>query len=49
MRFISTAVSVRLKVYFSTLKEELDQAMYIEAGRDFKTLLKEAAEKIGST
>lgn len=30
---------------FSTLKEELEQAMYIEAGRDFKTILKEAAEK----
>ena len=33
------------KFIFSTLREELDQAMYIEAGRDFKTLLKEAAEK----
>lgn len=30
---------------FATLKKELGEAMYIEAGRDFKTMLKEASEK----
>ena len=33
------------KFIFATLKKELGEAMYVETGRDFKTLLKEASEK----
>ncbi|MDD6054404.1 MAG: ribonuclease III [Clostridiales bacterium] len=43
--YLDGGLSEAKKFIFSTLREELDQAMYIEAGRDFKTLLKEAAEK----
>jgi len=43
--YLDGGLSSAKKFIYRTLKKDLNNAMYIEAGRDFKTLLKEAGEK----